>query len=217
MRRDNHEACLCVRPWQQTCRYCITCLTTGRSHPKLHPKCWECAAEQQKHALPKLVGCRVGDGERAACRKGSGCPTLPGPRNEPIMSWGLGMGPVPKGSNAEGNKYTHHCYCLALEDYMAKHCTFLKSCFILFSSLLHYKMCSVTEFIRMIYFQKDPNWFSTCRNENYFTLRCDCPTFLWHNKSFYVPGTELHTVKKIKIIFFLLSSILLAGKLTLKI
>lgn len=52
----------------------------------LHPKSCECAAEQQKHALPKLVGCRVGDGERAACRKGSGCPTLPGPRNEPILS-----------------------------------------------------------------------------------------------------------------------------------
>lgn len=46
----------------------------------------EKAAEQQKHALPRLVGCRVGDGERAACRKGSGCPTLPGPRNEPIIS-----------------------------------------------------------------------------------------------------------------------------------
>lgn len=46
----------------------------------------ECAAEQQYHALPKLVGCRVGDGERAACRKGSGCPMLPGPRKEPIMS-----------------------------------------------------------------------------------------------------------------------------------
>lgn len=46
----------------------------------------ECAAEQQTHALPKLAGCRVGDGERAACRKGSGCPMLPGPRKEPIMS-----------------------------------------------------------------------------------------------------------------------------------
>lgn len=65
---------------------------------------WDSAAEQQKHALPRPVGCRVGDGERAACRKGSGCPTLPGPRNEPIMSWGLGIGPVPKGSNAEGNR-----------------------------------------------------------------------------------------------------------------
>lgn len=65
---------------------------------------WENVQQSSKeHALPRLVGCRVGDGERAACRKGSGCPTLPGPRNEPIMSWGLGIGPVPKGSNAEEN------------------------------------------------------------------------------------------------------------------
>lgn len=84
-------------------------------------------AERQRHALPKLVGCRVGDGERAACRKGSGCPTLPGPRNEPIMSWGLGMGPAPKGSNAEGDKRTHHCYCLTLENYIVVSFYFLHS------------------------------------------------------------------------------------------
>lgn len=84
-----------------TCRLCITCLTLIWT-VLLHPKCGD--SVRQKHALPKLVGCRVGDGERAACRKGSVCPTLPCPRNEPIMSWGLGMGPVPKGLNAVGKE-----------------------------------------------------------------------------------------------------------------
>lgn len=51
----------------------------------IHNAVRECSRAAE-HALPKLVGCRVGDGERAACRKGSGCPMLPGPRNEPIMS-----------------------------------------------------------------------------------------------------------------------------------
>lgn len=68
-------------------------------------KVCECEAKPQKHSLPKLAGCRVGDGERAACRKGSVCPTLPGPRKEPITSWGLGMGPAPKGSNAEDSRW----------------------------------------------------------------------------------------------------------------
>lgn len=131
MQWDNHSARSCVRVWQWTCRCCRSQMCVTLKLGRLL-KClclcyviqnagWQCAAEQQKHALPKLVGCRVGDGERAACKKGSGCPTLPGPRSEPIMSWGLGIGPVPKGSNAEGNKYSHHCYCLILENQMTAH------------------------------------------------------------------------------------------------
>lgn len=69
-----------------------------------------CEAEPEGHFLPKLAGCRVGDGERAACRKGSVCTTLPGPRKEPITSWGLGMGPAPKGSKAEENGHFRIIY-----------------------------------------------------------------------------------------------------------
>lgn len=55
------------------------------------------------HALPMPMFCIVGDGDRAACRKGSGCPILPGPRNAPMKSCGLeaGAGPDPNGSKAE--------------------------------------------------------------------------------------------------------------------
>lgn len=48
-----------------------------------------------EHALPMPAFCIVGDGDRAACRKGSGCPILPGPRNPPMKSWGLAWGAAP--------------------------------------------------------------------------------------------------------------------------